>query len=28
VDAHGERHSEDAGGGLNEQAHGLEGVSQ
>jgi hypothetical protein len=27
VDAHGERHGEDAGGGLHQQAHCLEGVS-
>jgi hypothetical protein len=28
VDADGEWHGEDAGGGLHEQAHCLEGVSQ
>ena len=27
VDADGERHGEDAGGGLHQQAHGLEGMS-
>jgi hypothetical protein len=28
VDADGERHGEDAGGGVHQQADGLEGVSQ